>query len=76
MELKRGATLKITLDNAYMEKCDENILWLDYKNICKVVDVGSKIYVDDGLISLLVKQKGRDRSQGLQLPSLNFFARR
>ncbi|KAL1787701.1 pyruvate kinase PKM isoform X1 [Sigmodon hispidus] len=60
VELKKGATLKITLDNAYMEKCDENILWLDYKNICKVVDVGSKIYVDDGLISLQVKEKGAD----------------
>uniref|UniRef100_A0A5F9DF85 Pyruvate kinase n=1 Tax=Oryctolagus cuniculus TaxID=9986 RepID=A0A5F9DF85_RABIT len=60
VELKKGATLKITLDNAYMEKCDENILWLDYKNICKVVDVGSKVYVDDGLISLQVKQKGPD----------------
>ncbi|ERE89240.1 pyruvate kinase isozymes M1/M2-like isoform 1 [Cricetulus griseus] len=52
VELKKGATLMITLDNAYMEKCDDNILWLDYKNICKVVEVGSKIYVDDGLISL------------------------
>uniref|UniRef100_A0A2K6UEG6 Pyruvate kinase n=1 Tax=Saimiri boliviensis boliviensis TaxID=39432 RepID=A0A2K6UEG6_SAIBB len=60
VELKKGATLKITLDNAYMEKCDENILWPDYKNICKVVEVGSKIYVDDGLISLQVKQKGAD----------------
>ena len=60
MELKKGATLKITLDNAYMEKCDENILWLDYKNICKVVEVGSKISVDDGLISLQVKEKGAD----------------
>ncbi|VTJ68336.1 Hypothetical predicted protein [Marmota monax] len=60
VELKKGATLKITLDNSYMEKCDENILWLDYKNICKVVEVGSKIYVDDGLISLLVKEKGAD----------------
>ncbi|XP_063102767.1 pyruvate kinase PKM isoform X2 [Cavia porcellus] len=60
VELKKGAALKITLDNAYMEKCDEHVLWLDYKNICKVVDVGSKIYVDDGLISLLVKEKGPD----------------
>nr|XP_026243518.1 pyruvate kinase PKM [Urocitellus parryii] len=60
VELKKGATLKITLDNSYMEKCDENILWLDYKNICKVVEVGSKIYVDDGLISLLVKEKASD----------------
>ena len=75
MELKKGATLKITLDNAYMEKCDENILWLDYKNICKVVDVGSKIYVDDGLISLLVKQKGRDRSrQQAGSSPLQFFS--
>ncbi|XP_006903587.1 PREDICTED: pyruvate kinase PKM-like, partial [Elephantulus edwardii] len=56
VELKKGATLKITLDNAYMDNCDENVLWLDYKNICKVVEVGSKIYVDDGLISLQVKQ--------------------
>ncbi|KAH0508559.1 Pyruvate kinase PKM, partial [Microtus ochrogaster] len=60
VELKKGATLKITLDNAYMEKCDENTLWLDYKNICKVVEVGSKIYVDDGFISLQVKEKGAD----------------
>uniref|UniRef100_A0A8I5YN53 Pyruvate kinase n=1 Tax=Pongo abelii TaxID=9601 RepID=A0A8I5YN53_PONAB len=58
--LKMGATLKIMLDNAYMKKCDENILWLDYKSICKVMEVGSKIYVDDGLISLQVKQKGAD----------------
>ncbi|XP_048224568.1 pyruvate kinase PKM isoform X2 [Perognathus longimembris pacificus] len=60
VELKKGGKLKITLDNAYMEKCDENVLWLDYKNICKVVEVGSKIYVDDGLISLQVKEKGPD----------------
>ncbi|MBZ3889719.1 Pyruvate kinase PKM [Sciurus carolinensis] len=26
VELKKGSTLKITLDNAYMEKCEENIL--------------------------------------------------
>ncbi|KAK2121007.1 hypothetical protein P7K49_002393 [Saguinus oedipus] len=31
VELKKGGTLKITLDNTYMEKCDENILWLDYQ---------------------------------------------
>uniref|UniRef100_A0A2I3FV30 Pyruvate kinase n=1 Tax=Nomascus leucogenys TaxID=61853 RepID=A0A2I3FV30_NOMLE len=60
VEPKKGATLKITLDNAYVETCDENTLWLDYKNICKVAEVGSKIYVGDGLISLQVKQKGAD----------------
>ncbi|CAM2099390.1 unnamed protein product [Caretta caretta] len=60
VELKKGGTLKVTLDNAFMEKCDENVLWLDYKNLPHVVDVGSKIYIDDGLISLQVKGKGAD----------------
>uniref|UniRef100_A0A8C0GUX2 Pyruvate kinase n=1 Tax=Chelonoidis abingdonii TaxID=106734 RepID=A0A8C0GUX2_CHEAB len=60
VELKKGATLKVTLDDAFMEKCDENILWLDYKNLTRVVDAGSKIYIDDGLISLQVKGKGAD----------------
>lgn len=76
MELKKGATLKITLDNAYMEKCDEKVLWLDYKNICKVVDVGSKIYVDDGLISLQVKEKGMLQESGsscLKLSPISTF---
>ena len=40
--------------------CDKSILRLDYKNICKVMEVGSKVYVDDGLISLQVKEKGAD----------------
>lgn len=42
-----------------MEKCDEKVLWLDYKNITKVVQNGSYIYVDDGLISLKVKEIGK-----------------
>ncbi|GCB64225.1 hypothetical protein scyTo_0014741 [Scyliorhinus torazame] len=60
IELKKGAKLKITLDDAYSEKCDEDLLWLDYKHLPKVVDIGSIIYVDDGLIALRVLEKGAD----------------
>ncbi|XP_058243255.1 pyruvate kinase PKM isoform X2 [Hemibagrus wyckioides] len=60
VELKKGNPIKVTLDDAYMESCDENVLWLDYKNITKVVEVGSKVYIDDGLISLQVQEIGSD----------------
>uniref|UniRef100_A0A7N5JTM5 Pyruvate kinase n=3 Tax=Tetrapoda TaxID=32523 RepID=A0A7N5JTM5_AILME len=58
VELKKGAELKLTLDDAFMDHCDEKNLWVDYKNLPKVVSPGSKVYVDDGLISLLVKEIG------------------
>lgn len=50
--------IKITLDDTYRDNCSDEILWLDYKNITKVVEIGSKIYIDDGLISLQVKEIG------------------
>ncbi|TDH17290.1 hypothetical protein EPR50_G00007160 [Perca flavescens] len=60
VELKKGNMIKITLDDSYQENCSEEVLWLDYKNITKVVEIGSKIYIDDGLISLQVKEIGSD----------------
>lgn len=62
VELKKGNMIKITLDDAHQDNCSEELLWLDYKNITKVVDVGSKIYIDDGLISLQVKEIGELKS--------------
>ncbi|CAD7675148.1 unnamed protein product [Nyctereutes procyonoides] len=67
--IKKGATLKITLDNACMEKCDENILWLDYRNICKVVEVGSKIYKGADFLVTEVENGGSLGSKkGVNLP--------
>ncbi|XP_031666300.1 pyruvate kinase PKM isoform X1 [Oncorhynchus kisutch] len=60
VELKKGNMIKLTLDDAYQENCDEDNLWLDYKNITRVVEQGSKIYIDDGLVSLQVKEIGGD----------------
>ncbi|XP_053498153.1 pyruvate kinase M1/2b [Ictalurus furcatus] len=60
VKLNKGEKLKLTLDDKYKDNCDEKTLWLDYKNITKVVQQGSKIYIDDGLISLKVLEIGGD----------------
>lgn len=58
VELKKGNKIRVTLDDSFMDNCDEENLWLDYKNIPNVVEIGSKVYIDDGLISLQVLEIG------------------
>ena len=61
LELQAGKMITVTTDDSLMEAVDEDNLWVDYKNIVNVVDCGKKIYVDDGLISLIVREKGVHR---------------
>jgi pyruvate kinase len=37
VELKAGATIKITTNDEFKEKCTADLLWVDYKNITKVL---------------------------------------
>ncbi|XP_073724871.1 pyruvate kinase M1/2b [Misgurnus anguillicaudatus] len=60
VNLVKGEMIKVTYDEKFMDNCDEKTLWLDYKNITKVVQIGSHVYIDDGLISLKVKEIGSD----------------
>jgi len=60
VELVAGKQVILTIDDKYQEECDENLVWVDYKNIIKVVDVGKNIFIDDGLISIAVEEKGPD----------------
>lgn len=43
-----------TTDDAYAKKCDDKIMFLDYKNITNVIEAGKIIYVDDGVLSFEV----------------------
>lgn len=55
----KGNKIKLTTDDSFKEKCSLSVVYLDYKNIVKVVSKGSRVYVDDGLISLIVEEVGK-----------------
>ena len=59
VDLVKGNKVTVVIDPAFYEKCDESTLWVDYPNILKVVKVGSRIFIDDGLISLVVQEISR-----------------
>ncbi|XP_043242743.1 pyruvate kinase-like isoform X1 [Amphibalanus amphitrite] len=60
VELVAGKMIKLTTDKAAYEKCTAELLYVDYVNITKVLPVGRRVYVDDGLISLIAREIGPD----------------
>ena len=55
IQLCEGDIVTVTTDPAFKEAVDKSNIYMDYKNIVKVVKVGMRVYIDDGLISLLVQ---------------------
>ncbi|XP_061377472.1 pyruvate kinase-like isoform X1 [Danaus plexippus] len=60
VELKKGETIKLTTDAAYQEKGSASVIYLDYKNITNVVKPGNRIFIDDGLISVICQSATGD----------------
>lgn len=60
VELVKGESVRVTIDDAYVEKGSTKVIYVDYKNIVKVITAGNRVFVDDGLISLIVKEVGPD----------------
>ncbi|CAL1280923.1 unnamed protein product [Larinioides sclopetarius] len=56
VEIKKDANVKIVTNDDYNEKCSADIIYVDYKNITKVLVPGNTVYIDDGLISLTVEK--------------------
>ena len=42
LTLEKGATIKIVTNDEFKEKCTKDTLWVDYKNIPKVLVPGQQ----------------------------------
>ncbi|KAM5442859.1 Pyruvate kinase [Microsporum ferrugineum] len=52
--IKEGTELNITTDDQYATSSDDKNMYVDYKNITKVISKGKLVYVDDGVLSFEV----------------------
>lgn len=59
MTLECGEKVRLTPNKEFENKCSKDVLYVDYDRIVHVLHVGSKVYIDDGLICLIVKEKGK-----------------
>lgn len=58
LDLQNGIKVRLTTDQAYENKSTKDNLYVDYKNIVQVIKPNNRVFIDDGLISLLVKEVG------------------
>ncbi|KAH3665824.1 hypothetical protein OGAPHI_004012 [Ogataea philodendri] len=58
-----------TTDIKYKNACDDKLMFIDYKNITKVIEAGKIIYVDDGVLSFEVLEVVDDTT--LKVVSIN-----
>ncbi|KAL1974443.1 hypothetical protein VTN31DRAFT_4647 [Thermomyces dupontii] len=64
-----GHEFNVTTDERYAKASDDKNMYVDYKNITKVIEPGKLIYVDDGILSLKVLEIVDDKT--LRVKCLN-----
>lgn len=57
--MKKGDQIRLSTDKAFENSGTGTNVYVDYPNITKVVKPGNRVFVDDGLISLIVKEIGK-----------------
>ena len=60
IELKEGERIKLSVDQRWKECGDKSTIYVDYDNIINTLSIGDLVYIDDGLISVQVTEKGVD----------------
>lgn len=56
IELKQGNTVILSTEKNLENNCTKDLIYVDFKNISKILKPGNHVFIDDGLISLLVKK--------------------
>ncbi|GME75112.1 unnamed protein product [Ambrosiozyma monospora] len=64
-----GHEMIFTTDDKYNQVSDDKIMYIDYKNITKVIEAGRIIFVDDGVLSFEVLEVVDDKT--LRVKSIN-----
>ncbi|KAI7879341.1 pyruvate kinase [Lichtheimia hyalospora FSU 10163] len=49
--INAGHEMIFSVDEQYKDICDDQVMYMDYKNLPKVIKPGKMIYVDDGVLS-------------------------
>lgn len=60
VELVKGNKIRLTTDKKYESECSETLLYVDYANIVNIIKKGNRVYIDDGLISLIALNTNAD----------------
>lgn len=50
----------MTTDKSFYEKGTVDKVYVDYVNIVNVIKKGNRVYIDDGLMSLVVDEVGKE----------------
>lgn len=76
LPLSAGTELNITTDEKYKTACDTENMYVDYKNITKVIEKGRIIYVDDGILAFEVLDIVDDKTLRVKAKNNGFISSR
>ncbi|CEJ88574.1 Putative Pyruvate kinase [[Torrubiella] hemipterigena] len=76
LPIPAGKVMNITTDEAYATACDTENMYVDYKNITKVIQPGRIIYVDDGVLGFDVLSIKDDKTIEVRARNNGFICSR
>ncbi|KAF6804101.1 pyruvate kinase [Colletotrichum musicola] len=72
--ISAGKIMNFTTDEQYATACDTENMYVDYKNITKVIEPGRIIYVDDGVLAFDVLKVKDDKTVEVRARNNGFIS--